>query len=285
MTRLIGGHVSGAGGVAKAITRGEEIGAGVIQIFSNSPRGWKAQRISLNGFSDVAVAMAATSGVVSKIVSHASYLINLASPDPELYLKSKALLKETVNYCDEIGVESVVLHVGSHKGAGFDSALNQIVDAIDQALEGTKRVRLLLENSAGAGDSVGSSLSELALLVSTSQSVRVGLCVDTQHLFASGCDYTVSQEMERFSSSLAEKFKKDVIGAVHLNDSKSTCGSNLDRHENLGDGHIGLVALGQFVNSEWFRNVDLILETPGAGDGPRRSDVDLVQSMVQAEQN
>ncbi len=278
--RLIGGHVSAAGGIAKAVARGEEIDASIIQIFTNSPRGWKAQRVSLNGAGSVAEIIAKSSKV-EKVVSHASYLINLASPEEELFGKSKALLRESLSYCDEIGVPELILHVGSHRGRGFESVIAQVADAICEAFEGLNSVRLLLENSAGAGDSVGRDFYELSTLIDATNlsNERLGVCVDTQHLFAKGYDYREIQGIEELTGEILAVGLKDRIKAIHLNDSKSPLGSKLDRHENFDEGMIGSESIARLIVHELFSEVDLILEVPGDGDGPRRIDVEKVRNL------
>ncbi|MDA8196950.1 MAG: deoxyribonuclease IV [Actinomycetota bacterium] len=279
--RLIGGHVSAAGGIAKAIVRGEEIDASIIQIFTNSPRGWKAQRVSLNGASNVSELLAKSSRV-EKVVSHASYLVNLASPDEELLGKSRALLRESLTYCDEIGVPELILHVGSHRGSGFETVVGQVSEAIYEALDGLSSVRLLLENSAGAGDSVGRDFYELSVLIGSTglDPERLGVCVDTQHLFAKGYDYREAGGLEELVLEIKDAGLEDRIFAIHLNDSKSPLGSKLDRHENFDDGTIGSEAIGRFISHDLFSKVDLILEVPGDGDGPRSADVVKVRGLL-----
>ena len=274
MSRLIGGHVSGAGGIKNALARGDEIGAEIIQIFTNSPRGWKAQPISLNGFDDISHAKRDLTTKVSKVVSHASYLINLASPEPELYAKSRALLAQTMTYASEIGVSSVVLHVGSHRGHGFNSQFNQIVEAIAQAIEIGPKTQLLLENSAGAGDSIGSTFNELgSVLQASALNCRVGVCLDTQHLFASGVEFTNDGQVEAIATQIRDQLPKDALGLIHLNDSKVACGARVDRHENIGEGFIGNAPLARLLTHSSFQDIDIVLECPGDGDGPRAIDV------------
>ncbi len=277
MGRRLGGHVSSAGGIVKAISKGDEIGASIIQIFSNSPRGWKASRVSLNGFADLGQVLNAVETKVECVVSHASYLINLASPDQELYTKSRNLLIETMTYASEIGIAKVVLHVGSHRGAGFTSQVGQIVDAIQLAIEAGPKCVLLLENSAGQGDSVGSSFYELGVLVKLlDSSDRLGICLDTQHLFASGVAFETDADVSKIIDELKDNSLLDVLGLIHLNDSKVALGAHVDRHANLGEGFIGKVALANLLNHPSFALVDIVLEFPGdgTGDGPRAYDVE-----------
>lgn len=279
--RLIGGHVSAAGGIAKAIARGEGIDASIIQIFTNSPRGWKAQRVSLNEASGVAELLA-KSTKVEKVVSHASYLINLASPEEELLAKSQNLLTESLTYCDEIGVPELILHVGSHRGTGFEAVIGQVTESICSSLEGLRNVRLLLENSAGAGDSVGRDFHELSTLIASTElgPDRLGICVDTQHLFAKGYDYRESSGLEDLVAEVRASGLGERIKAIHLNDSKSPLGSKLDRHENFDEGTIGSESIARLISHELFFDVDLILEVPGDGDGPRLTDVERVRALV-----
>ncbi len=279
--RQIGAHVSVAGGIVKALTRGDEIGTEIIQIFSNSPRGWKAQRISLGGFENVGEAIRASGTGVSRVVSHASYLINLATPDRELFVKSAALLAETLVFSGSVGISSVILHVGSHRGTGFIEQLGQVRDAIAAALEASTEVDLLLENSAGAGDSVGSTIEELAQILDLLDADdRLGICIDTQHLFAAGYDYRTPQGAASVADLIGSTLPPGAVKCIHLNDSKVSLGARVDRHENLGEGAIGIDALAGLLNHPVFISTDVVLETPGAGDGPRRSDVELARSFL-----
>ena len=279
LTRLVGGHVSAAGGIKQAVERGDSIGASVIQIFSNSPRSWKAAPIALAGFAGFDDAIDATGSGVRRVVSHVSYLVNIASPDPELYERSVRVLRETLVFCGSIGVSAAVLHVGSHRGTGFSARLGAISDAINGALAESRSVKLLLENSAGAGDSVGSSFAELAAIIGTvDEAYRMGVCLDTQHLFAAGCDYRDAPSTA--AARIADELPAGSVQAIHLNDSKVSSGSHLDRHENLGAGNIGVDALSAFIREEPLAGADVILETPGDGNGPRREDVDLARGMV-----
>nr|MDA8208956.1 deoxyribonuclease IV [Actinomycetota bacterium] len=216
MTRLVGGHVSAAGGIRHAVERGDAIGASVIQIFSNSPRSWKAAPISQEGFAGFGDAMDATGSGVRRVVSHVSYLVNIASPDRELYERSLRVLRETLAFCGSIGVSAAVLHVGSHRGTGFGTRLGAISDAINSALAESRSVKLLLENSAGAGDSVGSSFAELATIIGkVDEAHRMGLCLDTQHLFAAGCDYR--DEPAAAAARIADELPTGIVQAIHLN--------------------------------------------------------------------
>ena len=279
--RLVGGHVSTSGGLVKALGRGDAIGAEVIQIFSNSPRGWKAQRISLGEFESISAARQSSGTGVCRVLSHASYLINLATPDPDLYEKSVRLLCETMSFGGEIGVCSVVLHVGSHRGAGFKSQLGQILAAIEMALLASSDIKLLVENSAGAGDSIGSSLEEIAeILRGVDGGNRLGVCLDTQHLFAAGFAFNGAKEAQKIGDALDSTLGAASIRCVHLNDSKVKLGSRVDRHENLGEGEIGLDALGHLLAQSVLESADIILECPGDGDGPRLQDVEVARSLL-----
>ncbi len=223
--------------------------------------------------------MEATATGVKRVVSHVSYLVNVASPDDEIYQKSLRVLCETLAFCGEIGVSAAVLHVGSHRGAGLSARLGAIRNAIDLALSGSRSVALLLENSAGAGDSVGSSFADLAAIIEAVQEPeRVGVCLDTQHLFAAGCDYRGSSGAA--ARCLAGELPSGCVRAIHLNDSKVQAGAHLDRHENLGAGQIGIDALAALICEAPLAQADVILETPGDGQGPRRQDVELALRMV-----
>jgi deoxyribonuclease-4 len=198
------------------------------------------------------------------------YLINLASPKDDFYEKSTATLSSTVETACAIGAETVVFHVGSHQGAGFEAALERVVPALAQALERCDETTwLCMENAAGTGDTIGRSLEELAALYEAAgRHPRLGVCLDSCHLFASGYDVTDPAELDRMLGQLDETIGLDRLRCLHVNDSKAPLGSNRDRHENIGDGLIG-EKLGVFLAEPRFQELPAYLEVPGSdGHGP-----------------
>jgi deoxyribonuclease-4 len=274
----IGAHVSTAGGIATGIGRGEDIACDAIQIFTQSPRMWRPTNYSdeaLDGYAAVEEA-----SQIAATYCHATYLINLATDKEELAAKSFDCLVNNLLVGTRIGSKGVVLHVGSHLGAGFESVVTRIAQTFERALteveESLQRTScpLLIENAAGTGGTVGRSFEEIAALIDASGGDRrLGVCIDTQHLFASGISYSNRAEADEVMSSFDSLIGLDRLACLHLNDSKVPLGSNRDRHENLGDGEVGSTALGWLLSHPALDGVPALLEVPGDGDGPRSSDV------------
>ncbi len=273
----VGGHVSAAGGLVKSLQRGADIGANVVQFFISNPRSWAFRTPSAAD----AIAFRAeleTRGTLA--VVHASYLINLASPDEEIRRKSVDLLLDTMRSASLTGVPYVVLHTGSHRGEGMERLAGELIDSISAAAEACEgEVKLLLENTAGSGGTIGATLQELAWLMhEVGKRAAIGVCIDSQHLFAAGYDFS--------TPSLAIDLVKDIVNTIgspevaHLNDSKVPLGKGTDRHANLGEGLIGLTGLRNLMSQDVFRDTNVILEVPGSGDGPRLADVQLARNEV-----
>jgi deoxyribonuclease IV len=227
---------------------------------------------------------------VRQTFCHATYLINLASSDPELYDKSVAALTHNLSVGRGMASSGVILHVGSHKGAGFAEALDQVadglmaaLDAADAAPEGVADCPILIENAAGAGGTVGRSLDEIAaILEACDGDERLGLCIDTQHLWASGVDYSTVAGTKRLIKEISDTIGIERLQALHLNDSKIELGGNRDRHANIDEGTIGAAGLAPLLGHPKVRHLPLLLEVPGDGDGPRRQDVVQAEAVLAA---
>jgi deoxyribonuclease-4 len=274
----VGAHVSAAGGVDGLLQRANSLGVEAAQFFLSSPRTWKFRPIAPSTAGET-TAVALAQGV-ERLVVHASYLINLGSDDPLLATRSSDLLAAVMKAASADHLSAVVLHPGSHKGTGFDASLDRWFRGVEPGLgfasPGTK---LLLENTAGGGASMGRSVDELrALLDRCARPDAVGICIDTQHLFAAGHDLRDRGVASELAAQLLSEFGS--IPVVHLNDSATELGSAHDRHANLGEGAIGLEALVDFIDHEVFRSADIILEVPGSGDGPRLEDVSLLRGAL-----
>ena len=200
---------------------------------------------------------------------HALYLLNLASLDDEIYSKSVSTLGNTMEVARGIDAEGVVFHVGSHLGAGLEAGLERVVPALRQVLELTsERTWLLIENSAGAGGTIGRSIEELAVLVDAlDRHPRLGICLDSCHLYVSGYDVTDAKALDALVSEVDEQIGLDRLRALHVNDSKAPLGSNRDRHDNIGEGLLG-EGLGVFLIHPAFQELPALLEVPGRGHGP-----------------
>lgn len=257
---LFGGHVGG--GVKAAAERAQEIGANALQLFVQSPRAWRFpdhDPAVLRSFDDRARA----AGIESVLV-HAIYLCNFASPDEVIYGKSVSTLRSTVDAACAIGAEGVVFHVGSHLGSGFEAGLERAAPAIEHVLERCSDTTwLLVENSAGTGGTMGRSLEELATLVDRlDRHPRLGICLDSCHLWASGVDVSDAATLDALLDDFDETIGLDRLRALHVNDSKTPLGSNRDRHANLQEGLIG-DGLSVFLGNPRLQDLPAVVETEG----------------------
>ena len=283
---LIGAHVRAGKGLVPALQHGADIGADSVQIFTQSPRMWKASQYSDEVLAAYREAQDEHPSVVSTFC-HATYLINLASPDPELAVKSRTCLTANLSTADGMGAEGLVLHIGSHRGSGFESALPAVAEALVRALDEVdadiEGCPILLENAAGAGDTVGRSFEELAQVIdAASGDERLGVCLDTQHLWASGIPFGTVDEADALVVLIDGTVGMDRLRCMHLNDSKVGFGANRDRHENIGDGTIGADGLAALLGHPSLQGLPAILEVPGEGDGPRTEDVASARRVLEA---
>ena len=280
----IGAHVRGGGTLIPSLDAGVAIGATSIQVFVQSPRMWKPSQYApavLEAYREAQ----RDHPTITDTFCHATYLINLATSDPELYEKSVAALSHNVAVGRAMGASGVILHVGSHKGAGFAEVVDQVVRAFARALDDAgadTECPILIENAAGAGGTVGRSLEEIeALLEASGRDERLGVCLDTQHLFASGVDYATPSAARRLLKDVDRRIGIEQLRCLHLNDSKTAFGSNRDRHANIGEGEIGEAGLAALVGHPAVRELPLLLEVPGDGGGPRAEDVVAARSVVE----
>jgi deoxyribonuclease IV len=268
---LIGAHVSQAGGLAKAIERGVERGADAIQIFNQSPRMWKPTAYTEDDFSAFREAMA--SSRIDAVLVHAVYLINTASEDRELRQKSRRSLIHALQVGAGIGAAGVVLHPGSAKKGDVPKAIRRAGTVIKQALSESEGCDLHLEDTAGAGGTLGRSFEELAgLLEAAGSDRRLGVCLDSCHLYASGYDIStregLTETLERFDAVVGRKH----LRSCHVNDSMTKLGSNRDRHALLGEGELGDSGCAVFLSEPEFDPLPCVLET-GADGAPSAQDV------------
>ncbi len=264
----LGAHVSTSGGIHTAIDRIEAIGGDCVQIFTQSPRAWRPTNHDPANFERFKERRAEAR--IGGVVCHAVYLINLASPNDDLYEKSVAALENTVDVASGIEADGVVFHVGSHQGAGFEVSLKRVVPALRKALKRCSETTwLLIENTAGTGDTIGRSIDELAALYDALDAhERLGICLDSCHLYASGYDVTNREELDRLLGEVDQRIGLERLRALHVNDSKAPLGSNRDRHDNIGEGLIG-EELGVFLSHPKLQGLPAYLEVPGTdGHGP-----------------
>jgi len=259
---LYGAHVSSAGGISTAIDRAEELGCDAAQIFTQSPRMWRPTEHSEE---QVARFRARRKEArVKGVVCHALYLVNLAGSDRELHRKSVAAMRASMETAAAIGAEGVVFHVGSHLGEGLDAGYRRAVPALRELLELTDdRLWLVLENSAGAGGTIGRSVDELAALFDRlDRHARLGICLDSCHWWVSGVDVTDPDALDGAVAHLDETIGLDRLRCLHVNDADAALGSNRDRHASLRLGEMK-DGLGTFVGHPAFDGLPAILETAG----------------------
>ena len=269
----IGAHVSSSGGIHTAIDRAELIGADSVQVFTQSPRMWRQTNHDPATF-DRFRERREEAGIEG-VLCHALYLCNFAAPDDAIYEKSIAALRSTMEIACAIGADGVVLHVGSHLGAGLDKGLERVVPALEQVLELTNDTTwLLMENSAGAGGTIGRSIDELAIIYERLDGhPRLGVCLDSCHLYVSGIDVTDPAALDALLAELDSTIGLDRLRALHVNDSAAPLGSNRDRHENIGEGLLG-EDLGVFLGHPKLQGLPAVLETAGPDKhGPDANEV------------
>jgi deoxyribonuclease-4 len=276
---LLGAHVSTAGGLSKAIDRGTALGAEAIQIFNQSPRAWRPTAYTADDFADFRGARDASG--IDGVLIHAVYLLNCASDDPEIVDKSLAGLIGALRLGDAIGADAVVLHPGSAKLGPVDEAVARAGPVFRRALEESERCPLHLENTAGTGGTLGRSFDELAaLLESAGGDPRLGLCLDSCHLLASGYEIRGAAELAAVIDDCERAVGPGRIGSLHLNDSQTPLGSNRDRHANIGDGELGLTGCRAFLREPRFAGLPCVLETPGPErKGPTAEELALTFSL------
>ncbi len=276
---LIGAHVSTAGGLVNAHSRGVEIGADAIQVFNQSPRMWRPTRWRDDDIAAFLELM--DDGMIRSVVIHAVYLINCASKDPAIREKSLASLVHALRMGDAIGAAGVVLHPGSTVGEPHDEALARVGDALRFALEESENCPLLLEDTAGAGNTLGRSFEELAELVELAGGhERLGLCLDSCHLLASGFDVRTADGLADVMASCVSLVGGDRLRCLHVNDSQTPLGSNRDRHAPLGDGELGARGCGAFLSEPRFEGLPAIFEGPGVeGRAPAKADIDRARKL------
>jgi len=276
---LIGAHVSTAGGLAKAIERGEERGCESIQIFNQSPRMWRPTKYGEEDFAAFKEAMDASK--VEVAIIHAIYLINCATQDKDLRKKSCDTLTNALRIGDGIGAKGVVLHPGSTKGEALGPALKRAGKVIAAALEETDHCKLLLEQTAGHKGLIGRNFDETAELIDLAGGGdRLGLCLDSCHMFVQGYEITDDAHLATVLDEADAKVGLDRLGALHVNDAAAPLGSCRDRHANIGKGEMGRKGLATFLSEPRFEGLPATLETPGPEKkGSDRKEVTLAKRL------
>ena len=273
---LFGAHCGG--GVKKALDRAEELGVDSMQLFVQSPRAW---RFPDHDPADLAAFRERRQELgIGGVLVHAIYLVNLATPNDDFYSKSVTTLGSTVDAACAIEAD-VVFHVGSHQGAGFEEGLKRVVPALAQALERCSETTwLLMENSAGAGGTIGRSIDELAALYEAlGRHPRLGICLDSCHLWVSGFDVTDRGELDRMLDDVDKRIGLERLRALHINDAQAPLGSNRDRHANILEGLMG-EQLGAFLGHPSLQGLPAVMEVPGPDNhGPDAGELKKVREL------
>jgi deoxyribonuclease-4 len=276
---LIGAHVSQAGGLEKAVERGLERDCDAIQIFNQSPRMWRPTAYTEDDYAEFRQAIGGTQ--IKAVLIHAVYLINCASEDSEIRKKSLTSLVHSLRVGEGIGATGVVLHPGSAKKGDVRRAIKRAGTVIKRALADSDQCPLYLEDTAGAGGTLGRSFEELSeLLEAADGDERLGLCLDSCHLFASGYDVSTPEGLNATLDECNRLVGLDRLHALHLNDSLTPLGSNRDRHALLGEGELGERGCATFISEPRFRALPCVLETGRDGGAPAAEDVAKAKKLL-----
>ncbi len=271
-----GAHMSVAGGFQNAFAAAAQSGCDCLQIFVKNQRQWRAPSLAQEQID--AYRAAAAESAVAPVVAHASYLLNLASPDPANRKKSIAAMIDELQRCEALGVSALIFHPGAYLDDTVEAGIRRIARSLDEVHKACAgfATRILLETTAGQGTAIGYRFEEIsAVIEQTKDAARLGVCLDTCHLFASGYDFRAADGYAAMIAEMNDTFGTQRVGCIHVNDSKRELGSRVDRHDHIGKGKIGKNGFAHFVNDPRWRNVPFILETPKGKDG-RGSDLDKV---------
>ncbi|MCA1959271.1 MAG: deoxyribonuclease IV [Desulfomonile sp.] len=272
---LLGAHMSIAGGLHLAFERGEAVGCTAIQIFTSNATQWKSKPLSED---DIQTFTREQKRTGIKVVAHDSYLINLGSPDRGLLEQSRRAFLEEMERCERLGIPVLVMHPGSHRGAGEDEGLRTVSQSLNKLLKATAGYSLIvaLENTAGQGSALGHSFAHLQRLLSESiRPERLAVCFDTCHAFAAGYDLRTEKSFRRVLEEFDKVVGLNKLKVIHVNDCKKDLGSRVDRHEHIGRGKIGLECFRTLMQEPRFREVPKLMETPKELDGVDMDPVNL----------
>jgi len=270
---LLGAHMSISGGLEKSIERGESIGCTTIQIFTKSNRQWHANPLTKEAIE--VFKTTASNSSINPIVAHATYLINIASPDTKTEkLSLDALTKELIT-CNELGIPYLVLHPGSYVSGKHEDGLKRIIQNLDQAIESAAgKTIIALEIMAGQGSALCSSFEQISTVIQGSHhKSKLGVCFDTCHAFAAGYDMTTKKQYDKMWEDFDATIGLEKLKVIHINDSKKGLGSHVDRHEHIGKGELGLEPFRLLFNDKRFFDIPKILETPKVTMEPFKEDI------------
>lgn len=275
----LGAHVSTSGGIETSIQRGVDIGCEAIQIFGSAPQRWSFKKVPEEKIA--AFKENREGSGIDSVFFHCIYLINLGSPKPRNVKMGIKSLKNYMDLAHDIGAEGIIFHPGSHMGRGYDAILKQTVESIIDVLEDSPEGPwLTIENTAGMGRHIGSKFEEIGQIIHTVGSPRVKVCLDTEHSFAAGYDVSTKDGLEATMDEFDREIGLERLVAVHANDSKPPLGSGVDRHENIGQGHIGVEGFENIMAHPAFRDVPFFLEVPGMEKkGPDKANLDILKDI------
>lgn len=262
----LGAHESISGGIENAFQRGRDDGCESLQIFTKSERQWSAKPLAPEALDAFRTASKGSGIPLSNVLVHDSYLINLASPDPVKLEKAKAAFVEEIRRCEQLGVRYLVTHPGSHVGSGEDQAIETLVSSYNDCIHRSSGspVMILLETTAGQGTCMGYRFEQIAgILKGIKDRSRMGVCVDTCHIFAAGYDIRTPEGYEQVMQELDRVIGVKEVRAFHINDSKKELGSRVDRHEEIAEGFIGETAFRCLMNDPRWKDTIGVIETPG----------------------
>ena len=284
MTLAFGSHMSASGGVDKALARGEAIPVESLQLFSKNERQWIAKPLDPDVVERFHAEVERTG--ITKLVVHDSYLINLASPKPDILEKSIPAFTDELQRCDALGVPYLVTHPGAHTGSGVDAGIARFAQSLNEIFDAMPNnpTLTLLETTAGQGTTLGRTFEEIAAIIDqVEDKSRVGVCLDTCHIFAAGYDYRTPELYAATMAQFDTTIGLDRLKVIHLNDSKNPLGSNKDRHDHIGAGEIGLEGFRQFVNDPHLDGLLGILETEKDDDGENdRRNIAVLRGLIVA---
>ena len=277
---IIGAHVSTAGGIQNCFKNAEKIGAEGVQIFGASPRQWKVSlpdEKALKAFHEEKK----RSGI-TEIYLHASYLVNLGTPDKDLYEKSLGSLAGHLQIANLLEAKGLIYHIGSYKNSTWEESAKRVAEGMHKVMKSTPGpAKLIMENSAGGGNKMGLTLEEIGKIYHLADSERIKICIDTAHAFGAGIIKDCSPaELDTFVKEADKAFGLENFVVMHVNDSLVPFDSQKDRHENIGEGEIGLTAFKNLAKNNFLGKLPWLLETPGFdGNGPDKKNVDILKSL------
>ncbi len=282
MKPLLGAHVSIAGGIPRAVSRGSDLACDAIQIFVKNASQWEGKPLTDTDVEQFDQEL--RDSEISTLVAHSTYLVNLAATKPDNLRRSRATLGDELDRCHRLGIPGLVVHPGAHLGAGDEAGIDRIAESLQEvyAARPECQTRVLLENTAGQGTLIGHQLEQLSAIVDRAGcDGKLGLCVDTCHAFAAGHPIDDEAGYEAFFEKAQELLGPDEPSCLHLNDSRHPLGSKKDRHANLGEGHLGLEVFERLVNDPRWHGRPMILETPMGDDSEgHRRDLELLRSFL-----